>query len=71
MPYTAVAQASSAWILLGGAVGVLACFFAVSVVLLALVFVRHNRRRRRNEPDAGAELAPDEAVDEPPLPPVA
>jgi membrane protein implicated in regulation of membrane protease activity len=71
MPATAIAQANSAWILLGGAVGILACFFAVSVVLLALVLVRHNRRRRAPEPELNiADLNPDEAVDEPPRPPV-
>ena len=74
MPYTAVAQASSAWILLGGAVGILACFFAVSVVLLALVLVRHNRRRRADEAElsgAGLDADPGQVVDEPRRPPVA
>ena len=73
MPFTAVAQASSAWILLGGAVGILACFFAVSVVLLALVLVRHNRRRGRpDEAEVGlGDLGSDEVVDDPNRPPVA
>jgi hypothetical protein len=52
------------WLVIGGVVAILSCFFVVSLVLLALVLVR-NHRRRRGTLDLGVdddEPAPDEPL---------
>jgi hypothetical protein len=49
------------WLVIGGVVAILSCFFVVSLVLLALVLVR-NHRRRRGALDVDDEAAPDEPL---------
>jgi hypothetical protein len=66
-------EASGALILIGGVIALLSCFFVCSAVLLAIVLIRHGRRRGAlelndlSEKEVGLDdLAGDEAATDPP-----
>jgi hypothetical protein len=42
----AVAQMSTTWLIVGGGIAMLLCFFVVSGAILAVVLIRHSRRQR-------------------------
>jgi hypothetical protein len=53
------------WLVIIGGVGMLSCFFVISLVLLALVLVRNHRRRRGAldlEPVEDDDAAPDQGL---------
>jgi hypothetical protein len=60
------ARVGPTWLLIGGAVAILSCFFVMSLVLLALVLVRNHRRRRGTlafDSDDDLDESLDEALD--------